>query len=399
MNRSYISYLLIRAFTSAVSTISSVALGWHIYKITGDPFSLAMIGLVQITPILSLFIVSGLVVDRFPRRIVIACCVGSEAFFFSAIAYLMSQPEVMVNAVYCVLFFIGCSRAFYRPAQDAILPSIVTKDYFPKAVSINAVVFNVALTLGPFLAGYMLAWFDRGIYMVLAFFPAVSFGLVWMLPVLKQLKPSGRGIAQVLGGVNFIRRNPIVLGSISLDLFIVMMGSVMALLPVYAADVLHLGPEGLGLLRGMPALGAVMVGLLMTRYPPKKNVGTLLFISLVVFALSIIVFAYSSVLWLSLIALWIYGGSDMVSVNVRSALVQLATPDELRGRVNAVNSIFIASSNQLGDFRSGSMASLFSPVATVALGGVMALGVVVFGAFAFPQIRKFDRFEDVDNKD
>jgi MFS family permease len=394
MNRSFIAYLAIRALTSAVSTITSVAVGWHVYELTNDPFALAMIGLVHIAPLLSLFIFSGLVVDRFPRRLVIATCIGSEAILYALLALVMSGHNIEVNHVYLVLFAVGCSRAFYRPAQDAILPNLVSKAQLSKAVSTNGVVLNIASTVGPFVAGYLLLWFDRDVYKILALFPTISFLLVWQLPIFKGLRPTGKGLAQVLGGIHFIKNNRIVLGSISLDLFIVMVGSVVSLLPIYVADILKVGPESLGILRGMPALGAVSVGLFLTRYPLTKNVGWVLFVALVIFSLSVIVFAYSTVFWVSLAALWVYGGSDMVSVNVRSALVHLATPDDLRGRVSAVNTIFISSSNQFGDFRAGSVASVLSPVATVALGGFMALAVAVGGAMVFPQIRKMDKLEE-----
>lgn len=372
----------------------SVAIGWHLYQLTGDPFDLAMIGLMQIIPILALFMITGWVVDHVPRKLVLVSCVAVETLLMSLVALVMTADEVNKNVVFGLLFLLGCSRAFYRPAQEAILPNIVEKSFFPRAVAVTAVVYNTASTAGPFIAGLLLAWIDHKIYWSLALLNFASTVFFLFLPQLAHVRPTGRGLEQVLGGIRYIKQSPIVLGSISLDLFAVLFGSVMALLPVYASDILHVGPTELGFLRGMPALGAVMFGLVMARMGPLRQSGRLLFIALVLFALSILVFAYSRTLWISLLALWLYGGVDTISVNIRSTLIQIATPNELRGRVSAVNTIFISSSNQLGDFRAGSVAALLNPVTTVAIGGLMALGVAIGGYYLFPNIRKLDKLTD-----
>ncbi len=393
-HKAFVSYLSARACVSLTSNMMSVAIGWHLYQITGNPFDLAMIGLMQILPILALFIVTGWVVDHVSRKLVLISCVAAETLLMSLVALIMTADEVHRELVFGLLFLLGCSRAFYRPAQEALLPNIVEKSFFPRAVAITAVVYNTASTAGPFIAGLFLAWLDLKIYWSLALLNLASTVIYTFLPRLAHVRPTGRGLEQVLGGIKFIKRSPIVLGCISLDLFAVLLGSVMALLPVYASDILHVGPTELGLLRGMPALGAVMVGLVMARIGELRHSGQLLFLSLVIFAGSILVFAYSSTLWISLLALWVYGGVDTISVNVRSTLIQIATPNELRGRVSAVNTIFIASSNQLGDFRAGSVAALLGPITTVAIGGLMALGVAIGGYYLFPNIRKLDKLSD-----
>jgi MFS family permease len=205
----------------------------------------------------------------------------------------------------------------------------------------------------------------------------------------------GRGWRPLLDGIHYVLASPIVLPSIALDLFIVFFGSVVALLPVYAVDVLKVGPEALGMLRAMPALGGVMMGLLFSRLPPLRHTGNVLFLSLLIFSVSILVFAFSASFWLSLAALWVYGAADMVSVNIRATLVQFGTPDELRGRVSAVNVLFIATSNELGDFRAGSVAALIGPVATVVTGAIMAFGVT-FGGYALcTRLRHLDRMDQV----
>lgn len=380
---------------SLASTMLTVAIGWHLYQLTGDPFDLALVGLVQIVPMLLLFILSGWVIDNFSRKTVLVVCALAETIIFLMLAMAMQAQEFDTTLVFTLLFFHGCARAFFGPAQQAILPNIVSREQLSKAVAVTAIVWNVAFTSGPFVAGLLLAWVDRETYWVLSGFTLAAALAFVALPVMQQKQPLGRGLAQVLGGIRFIKRSPIVLGCISLDLFSVMLGSVMALLPIYAIDILKVGPEALGFLRGMPALGSVLIGLVMTKLP-LPHPGKSLFLALTAFSLSILVFAYSTHLWLSLIALWIYGAADMVSVNIRSTLTQMATPDDLRGRVSAVNSIFIASSNEMGDFRAGAMATLLPATATVALGGVMALAVAVGGYFLFPSIRNLSDYSQIE---
>ncbi|NHN36653.1 MFS transporter [Pseudomaricurvus alcaniphilus] len=397
-----IPYLAARVFISLVGSMLSVIIGWHLYQLTGDPFDLALVGLVQIIPVLGLFIVTGWVVDHFPRRQVLFACALAETLVLIGLALVMqriqqAQPgEVDKQGIFFLLFLHGSARAFYGPAQQAILPNIVSRQALARAVALTATVWNVASTSGPFIAGLLLAWFDYGSYWIMAGLGGMGTLLFFAIPKLPHVKPLQKGWGQVLGGIRFIRGNPIILGSISLDLFAVLFGSVMALLPVYAIDILQVGPEALGFLRGMPALGAVMMGIALTRLPAFNQAGKSLFLTLTIFALSIILFAFSSNYWLSLLALWIYGASDMVSMNIRNTLLQLATPDALRGRVAAVNTIFIATSNKMGDFRAGAVAALLSPVATVALGGVMALGVAVGGYYLFAGIRSLKRLDDVD---
>lgn len=372
----------------------SVALGWHIYQLTGDPFDLALIGLVQVVPILSLFIFTGWVVDNYPRKTILMICALVETFTLLCMALVMHADTINVDDIFALLFIHGCTRAFLGPAQQAILPNIVDKECLSQAVAISSTVWNIASTSGPFIAGLLIAWIDLDTYWLLGLLSLLGGLCLFALPKLDHVKPIERGLQQVLAGIRFIKNSPIVLGSISLDLFAVLLGSVMALLPVYASDILHVGPKGLGVLRGMPALGAVVVGLIMAKLPPLRHSGIRLFGALAVFALSILLFAISRNYWLSVITLCIYGAADMVSVNIRSTLVQLATPDDLRGRVSAVNSIFIASSNDIGDFRAGAVAAIISPVATVVLGGAMALMVATGGYYLFPKLRKLDRITD-----
>ena len=267
------------------------------------------------------------------------------------------------------------------------------------SIQLNSTIGKIFATAGPLLAGVLITLIDVYTYLVAAGLMGISTIAYLFLPKLTRLKPVGRSLDMVLGGVAYVRSNSIVLGAIALDLFIVLMGSVVTLLPVYAADILNVGPESLGVLRGMPALGGVVVGLGLAAMPPMRRSGLCLFAALLVFAASILVFAVSTIFWVSLVALFVYGAADMVSVNIRMTLIQLATPDHLRGRVSAVNAIFISSSNEMGDVRAGSAAALLGPVTTVFVGGLAALSVAIGGWYVFPKLRHLDRLADLCPKD
>ena len=387
-------YLVSRVFVTLAATMLSVAVGWHIYEATGNPFDLALVGLVQILPIAGLFIVSGWVIDNLQRKYVLIACTVLQGLVLLGLAASLGSDEFDRFSVFGLLLLMGVARAFYMPAVQAILPGIVPHDGLEKAVAVSSTAWTGAGTAGPFVAGFLIAWLDTNIYLLLAVLTCIAGALLFYLPAVTVRRPSGRGLAQFLEGIKYVYKNPLVLPAISLDLFIVLAGSVVALLPVFAIDVLNVGPEALGLMRAMPALGAVSAGVLLTRLPAMREAGKLLYVSLAVFAISIIVFGLSGNLWLSLAALLVYGASDMVSVNVRSSIIQLATPDELRGRVNSVNSLFIATSNDMGGFRAGAVAAVLGPVATVLVGGLMSVGVVLGAYWLFPTLRRLDRITD-----
>lgn len=394
MNKAFFLYLASQVLTTLASTMASVAVGWHLYEATGNPFDLALVGLMQILPIAGLFIVSGWVVDNLQRKYVLAACAAIQCLVLLGLSISFGGSEFSRWAVFGLLFLNGVARAFQMPASQSILPGLVSEDFLSRAVAVSSTIWTVAATAGPFVAGFLIAWLDTDVYQLLAALTFAAGLLYFYLPALEVRRPSGRGFAQLFDGVRYVWRNPLVLPAISLDLLIVLVGSVVALLPVFAVDVLKVGPEALGLMRAMPAVGAMIAGVILTRKSGLRPAGTLLFISLAVFALSVVLFAVSGNLWVSLFALFVYGASDMVSVNVRLTIIQLATPDELRGRVNSVNSLFIHTSNDLGDFRAGSVATLIGPVGTAILGGVMAIGVVVGGYVLSPALRRLERVTD-----
>lgn len=390
----FILYQVSVVLTTLASTMLSVAVGWHIYAATGNPFDLALVGLMQILPIAGLFIVSGWVVDNLQRKHVLIACTIVQGLVLAGLWGSLGGGAFDRVEIFSLLFLNGAARAFYMPASQALLPGIVREDDLSQAVAISSTIWTAGGAAGPFAAGLLVAWFDTDVYAILAALTFLATFCFLFMPALSVRRPVGRAMAQLLDGIHYVVKNPLVLPAISLDLAIVLVGSVVALLPVYAIDILNVGPEALGLMRAMPALGAVAAGVLFARLPPVRHAGRLLNVSLAVFAVSIITFALSGSLWLSLVALFVYGASDMVSVNVRLTVIQLATPDELRGRVNSVNSLFIATSNDLGDFRAGAVAALIGPVATVLTGGLMAVGVVFGGYLMFPRLRRLDRLTD-----
>ena len=399
IDRAFLAYLAARVCISLTGAMLSVTIGWHLYQHSGNPFDLALVGLMQILPMLGLFIITGWVIDHFSRKTILVICAILDTVVFAGLALFMQQGDFNKIVIFSLLFLHGCSQAFYSPALQAVLPNIVSRELLSRAVAVTTAAWTTASTTGPFIAGLMIAWIDYDTYWILVALTTLAAGFFMLIPALPAGRSVDRDLQHLLSGIRFVWANPIVLPSITLDMFIVLFGGVMALLPVYAIDVLKVGPEVLGTLRAMPALGAVMMGIVLTRIVPLRNAGKLLFISFLIFTIAVLLFAVSKTLWLSLLALWVYGASDMVSMNIRSTLIQLATPDALRGRVSAVNMLFIYTSNELGDFRAGSVAALIGPVATVVTGAVMALGVTIAGYVRFSQLRQLDRVTDVSSEE
>ena len=395
----FFAFLTARAAVSLVTAMLSIAIGWHLYQNSGDPFDLALVGLMQIMPIFLFFFVTGWATDSLPRKALLIICTIADAVILIGITMAMLADDLNLTIIFALLFAHGGVKAFYTPAQQAIIPNIVPPAMLSRAIALNSTIGKIFATAGPLLAGILITLIDVYTYFVAAGLMGISTIAYLFLPKLTRLAPVGRSLDMVLGGVAYVRSNSIVLGAIALDLFIVLMGSVVTLLPVYAADILNVGPESLGVLRGMPALGGVVVGLGLAALPPMRRSGLCLFAALLVFAASILVFAVSTIFWVSLVALFVYGAADMISVNIRMTLIQLATPDHLRGRVSAVNAIFISSSNEMGDVRAGSAAALLGPVTTVFIGGLAALCVAIGGWYVFPKLRHLDRLADLSPPD
>ena len=387
-------YLLAQAAATLASSMLPVAVGWHLYERTGDAFDLALVGLVQIVPICGLFLVSGWVIDNVQRKFVLVACSALQGVVLLALSSAFSVDQFTRSGVLALLFFNGVARAFQMPAGQSVLPGIVKQDFLPRAVAISSTVWTGSAAAGPVAAGLLVAWLDVGVYRLLSVLAVLSGALYLLLPSLEVRRSVGRGLAQLLNGIRYIAKNSLLLPAISLDLAIVLVGSVVVLLPVFAVEILNVGPEALGTMRAMPAIGAVITGALLTRVPVMRAAGRLLFLSLGVFAISIVVFAVSHSLWLSLVALFVYGASDMISVNIRMTVVHSSTPDDLRGRVNSVNALFISTSNDMGDFRAGAVAAAIGPAAAALVGGVMAAIVAIGGYALFPRLRRLDKLTD-----
>lgn len=385
---SYTRYFISRFFTSFSTQVLSVAIGWQIYDETRNPIWLGWIGLVQFLPALGLVVVTGNVADRLGRRFVMACAMLLMMTCAAAILYLALTGQFAPVPVLSVLTVFGVARAFYGPASSSLVANLVPKEAFPNAVGWMSSSWQLASIAGP-VAGGLLA----GISPAFAYGTAMSLLTVGAVLILTLPKPDQRiertptTLSTLLGGFSYIWKEKIVLGAITLDLFAVLLGGAVALLPVYARDILDVGEAGLGLLRAAPGVGAIVAIVLITAFPIRDYAGWILLVSVALFGLATAVFGASTLAWLSILALMLVGAFDMVSVYIRDILVQIWTPDQVRGRVNAVNSIFVGASNELGETRAGFMAAALGPVFTVVAGGIAAVGVAGLSAFLFPKLR------------
>jgi MFS family permease len=389
-------YLAIRFLSEMAAMALSVAIGWTVYRLSNAPLALGIVGIVQFFPMLLLTLPAGELSDRLSPRRVLA--VGLVVQCLCSIAFLslsITRAQV-VWPFYVVLLMFGAARAFVEPAGQALLPSIVQAERLPKAIGWSSSVWQTAVIVGPVLGGLAFGFGEAFVYGMCGIgFIAAALGTT-LLAGSRHSAPDIGGtiadrIARVCDGIAFIWSRPIVLGAISLDLFAVLFGGATTLLPIYARDILHVGPSGLGLLRSAPAIGACLIALLQTRYPPSRHVGLVLFAAVAVFGAATLVFAVSTSFVLSLVALFVLGVSDMVSVNIRMAMVQLATPEAMLGRVSAVNMLFVGASSELGSFESGLAAAFLGVVPAVALGGIGTLIVAAVWMVIFPALRTADR--------
>jgi len=384
--------------TIAVQALT-VAVGWHVYQLTGDPVDLGLVGLAQFAPALALFLVSGLASDRIDRRRILVACNLTHMAVVGLLIAILGHDASAVWPILAVLVLHGAARSFFHTASQAILPNLVPRHQFPNAIAYSSSAGKAAQLIGPALGGLLIAWTGDGVYwVILAMFALAALAASAIAARLKVQAREPFGLAMILGGFSYVWANKLVLGAISIDLLAVLFGGVMGLLPVFASDILHVGPDGLGLMRAMPAFGSLIVGLALTQIASPRHMGPAFFIALAIFGASIVVFSLSETFWLSLLALGVYGGADMVSVYIRQTLVQIATPDGMRGRVSAVNSVAINASNELGDFRAGMMAGGIGSVPSVLVGGVVTIAVTALWWRLFPSIRRVDRLDDLIGK-
>ncbi|HEV8711485.1 MAG TPA: MFS transporter [Candidatus Binatia bacterium] len=374
--------------------MQAVAVGWQVYNLTQRPLDLGLVGLAQFLPALALALVTGHVADRYDRRRVLALCLTLEVLCALLLLALTLRGNTDERLIFGALFLFGIARAFGFPAATALMPKLVPLPHFTQAAAWTSSGRQAATIVGPALGGLLYAFGPSFVYgsgAVLLLLGALLVNLIRM----ESTTTTRRAVTwdSVVAGVAFIRTQPVVLGAISLDLFAVLLGGATALLPLYARDILHVGPRELGLLRSAPALGALVMALWLARRPITSRTGYVLLVTVGTFGIATIGFGLSRNLWLSLGMLAILGAADMVSVVIRRILVLVATPDEMRGRVSAVESVFIGASNELGEFESGVTAAWFGAVPAVILGGIGTLAVVVLWGWLFPELRQVNTFE------
>jgi MFS family permease len=393
-------FTVARFFLVAALEMQSVAVGWQVYEITRRPLDLGLVGLAQFLPVVFLFLPAGHAADRFNRKSLVLACYVGFAVCYGFLFQITRMRIHNVALIYTVLVLLGIVRTFNAPAARSLLPLLVPAEVFPSAIAWNATVFQGAVILGPAIGGVLYAALrgPAGVYAIALGVTVLA--IVSLFPIaLTQPERSHEEVSarSVLAGLHYIWTHKIILGSISLDLFAVLLGGAVALLPVYAREILRTGPWGLGLLRAAPGVGAAIMAILLAYRPLRNRVGKLMLFCVAGFGAFTIVFGLSHSLALSLIALLLVGASDMVSVVVRQILVQVATPDAVRGRVNAVDMIFIGASNELGEFESGLTAHWFGTVPAVILGGVGTFIVVALWAWMFPELREADRLVPAGN--
>lgn len=393
----FTNFLVARLLAVLATQIQAVVVAWQVYDLTREPIALAYVGLAQFIPMLVLLLPAGDLIDRFSRKPILASAWGLSTLCAAALWWLSGHGHAGVSGIYAVLVVFGCARAFSAPALQSLLPQIVPREQLAQALAANTMLLRTASIGGPLLGGLLYAS-GGGVLTYAVCFASLGLGTVLLLRV-----PVARAVAVAAGGtiwqrfgagIRFIRTRPIILGTISLDLFAVLLGGVIALLPVYAYEVLKVGPAGLGALRSAMAVGEVATGLYLATRPFDRQVGRRMFVAVAVFGAANLVFALSHWFWLSFAALVVAGAADMVSMYIRGALVQFSTPDEMRGRVSAVNMLFIGSSNELGEFRAGTSAHALGAVPAAVTGAVCTLGIVVLWSRLFPRLRQVDKFEE-----
>ncbi|HWO14850.1 MAG TPA: MFS transporter [Polyangiaceae bacterium] len=393
-NRSFSFYLCSRVISTLGVQMLGVAIGWQVYELTGELFDLGLIGLAQFAPFVLLVLPAGEVADRRDRRRIIVACLALQLTCSLLLLGFSISALAVAWPIFAALTVLGTARAFMMPASQAILINIVSAESFGQAVALNSSMFHVAVIMGPLLGGFLYLGGPALVYGVVAASLALSIALMMFVPSRPATgAPAGpASLERALEGLRFVRSRPVVLGALSLDLFAVLLGGAVALLPAYARDVLHADSQGLGLLRAAPGVGAAATALVLAVRPLERRVGAWMFAGVGLFGLATILLGQTERLWVALVALLLTGAGDMVSVYVRHLLVQLETPDAIRGRVSAVNAVFIGASNELGEFESGLVAAWIGLLPAIVFGGLATLAVTLLWAWRFPSLSRMDRF-------
>ncbi|HUK60701.1 MAG TPA: MFS transporter [Stellaceae bacterium] len=393
-HRPFHLYFWARGFSEVSFQMGAVAIGWQVYALTGSALLLGLAGLVEFVPTAGLVFIAGHVADRYDRRRVAQACQAAAGLGALFLAWGSLAGWITVPEIFAAVALFGTATAFESPAAAALLPAVAPEGLLQKATALTTASFQVAMIGGPALGGFVYALSPAAPYALMAAFwlgSALLNGAIRLeRAVAAKESPT---LAQLFAGVAFVRRNKAILGTISLDLFAVLLGGATTLLPIFARDILHVGPLGLGVLRAAPAAGALLMSLALARRPLERRVGLRMFQAVIAFGVATVVFAFSRSPWLSVLALAVLGAADAVSMVIRISLVQLATPDDMRGRVGAVNFLFVNASYQLGGFESGLTAALFGAVPAAALGGIGTILVALLWMRLFPTLRDVERLE------
>jgi MFS family permease len=388
-HRSFLSYWAARFLTTFATMIVSVAVGWQVYDLTRDPFDLGIVGIVQFLPSLLLVLVTGVVADRFGRRLIMALSTVIEAGCSLVLLFLTLRGLASPLPIFAVLALFGIARAFYGPASSSLFANLVPPEDFGNAIAWNSSAWQTATIVGPVAGGLLYGVSAEVAYATAAILMLAAGLLIFTIPKPSQRTETEKPTLQNLfGGFSYIWSEKIVLGAISLDLFAVLLSGASALLPVYARDILQLGPWGLGLLRSAPSVGAIGVAIWLAGHPLRNHAGMIMLAAAASFGAFTVLFGLSTITWLSIAALVFLGATDMFSVYIRETLIQLWTPDHVRGRLNAVNQVFVGASNEVGEFRAGTMAALIGTVPAVVIGGIGAVAVAGLWAVLFPALRR-----------
>lgn len=390
----FLRYWVARFLTTFAAQIISVAVGWQIYDLTRDPFDLGLVGIIQFIPSLLLVLVTGAAADRFGRRLIMALAAFLEAFCALALLLFTLRGLTEPAPIFAILALFGVARAFFGPASSSLVANLVPAQDFANAVAWNSSAWQVATIIGPVAGGLLYGVASEAAYATAMLLMVAAGLLVLSIPRPAQRSATEKpSLAALFAGFGYIRREKVVFGAISLDLFAVLLSGATALLPVYARDILELGPWGLGMLRSAPSFGAIFVALWLAGHPFHDRAGLMMFAAVVLWGALTVLFGVSTLVWLSILSLALMGAADMISVYIRETLIQLWTPDELRGRVNAVNQVFVGASNEVGEFRAGMMAATIGTVPAVVFGGLGAVAVAGLWAWLFPQLRKIRRLD------
>jgi MFS family permease len=393
-HRPFVLYFWARGFSEFSSQIAVVAVGWQLYALTDSALALGAVGLVQFVPTALLTFAAGHVADRYDRKRMVQICQIAEGLTAVFLAWGSFAGWLNAAEIFAAVMVFGAATAFESPAAAALLPAVAPEGMLQRATALSTAAFQAAMISGPALGGFAYAVAPGVPYAVMAAFWLLAGILIGAIRLERALTAKEMpALADLFAGVKFVRRNPAILGTLSLDLFAVLLGGATALLPIYARDILHTGPWGLGVLRGAPAVGALLMTAVLARHEIKRRVGMRMFQAVIVFGVATVVFAVSYSLWLSVVALAIMGAADTVSMVIRISLVQLATPDAMRGRVGAVNYLFVNASYQLGEFESGVTAALFGAMPAVVLGGMGTIVVALLWMKLFPTLRNLERLE------